>query len=99
MGEETDLDDYDIKHAEIVFTYYINPAFDSYFMLDTPELIRNRADFERFLDKIKVNKSSDFIEKIHGKAPDSKTKVLGVFQMMVKIYNTNDPNRRKYSIT
>jgi len=60
-------------------------------MLDTPELIRNRRDFDIFLEKIKVNDPPAFVETFHKNLADTKTKVLGVFQMIVKLYNMKDP--------
>ena len=73
------------------YTYSLALAFDNRFVLEEPLLISNDNDFKKFLSICKLNNQYDFMSNFESDNPDTKTKIIGVFQMMIKIFHTNNP--------
>ena len=70
------------------YFYSLALAYDNRYILEEPLLISNDGDFKKLMSFCKLNNQYDFMSNFESDNPDTKTKVIGVFQMMVKIFHT-----------
>ena len=71
------------------FTYSIGSARDDRSILDEPVSIGNHRDFEKLKEKISLQDEESFHRSNFVR--DTKTRVIGIYQLFVQIYQTSSP--------